>query len=158
MKSGASTALARVENRLDMVAEDLTWQRLWLNLESQSWRSLAVIPVGDASSIDLVHALAAVAWHQRGTSVIVADLRTIGLRTLAAAREELCRRVDGGDRVLIGLNSLEINPTSATIARDADKVVLSVFLGRTLRAHVRNAVRELGVQRCLGSVLIRING
>ncbi len=158
MNSGPTQALAKVDGQLGKFAEDPIWQRLWLNLESQSWRSLAVMPVGDASSIDLVHALAAVAWHQRGTPVIVADLRSIGLPALAAARGELRRRVQNGERVLIGMNSLDTNPTSATIARDADKAVLCVILGRTMRSHVRNAVRELGVQRCLGSILIRMKG
>ena len=158
MSSSHSTALAKVEDRLTRFAADPTWQRLWLSLESQNWRSLAIVPAGETSSIDLVHALAAVAWHQRSTSVIVADLRTIGLPTLATAREELRRRVGGGDRVLIGMNSLEVNPTSATIARDADKAVLCVFLGRTSRAQLRDTVRELGIQRCLGSIVIRTNG
>lgn len=155
MNSRPPNALARIESPIDVLTEDSTWQRLWLNLESQSWRSLAVIPAGDSSSIEVVHALATVAWHQPGTAVIVADFRTIGLPALTAARQELRRRIDTGERVLIGMNSLEINPTAATIARDADKVLVCVTLGRTLRAQVRNAVREIGVQRCLGSILLR---
>ena len=158
MNSGQTHALAKVDGQLGKFAEDPLWQRLWLNLESQSWRSLAVMPVGDASSIDLVHALAAVAWQQRGTPVIVADLRSIGLPALASARGELRRRVQNGERVLIGMNSLDTNPTSATIAREADKALLCVILGQTMRSQVRNAVRELGAQRCLGSILIRIKG
>ena len=158
MSNGSTHALARIDAQLDKFANDPIWQRLWLNLESQSWRSLAVIPVGDATSIDVVHALAAVAWHQRGAPVIVADLRSIALPALAAARTELRRRIEHGERVLIGMNSLDVSPTSATLSRDADKAVLCVILGRTTRRHLRNAIRELGSQRCLGSILIRTKG
>ena len=117
-----------------------------------------MIPAGDTSSIDLVHGLAAVAWHQRGSQVIVADLRTIALPALAAARMELRRRVEAGERVLIATQSLDRNPTSATLARDADKALLCVLMGKTSRAHVRNAVREIGQHRYIGSIAIRMTG
>jgi hypothetical protein len=155
MKSGPSTALVRTEHQLDVYAQDPSWQRLWLNLESESWRSLAIVPAGGLSSIELVHGLAAVAWHQRSSTVIVADLRTIGLSALATARGELRRRVDGGERVLIAMQSIDKSAITATIAREADKVLLCVHLGHTSRSQVKDAIRELGTQRSLGSILIR---
>ena len=154
MNSGSSTALAKVERQLSIFAEDPNWQRVWLNLESQNWRSLAIVPAGQRSSIDLVHALAAVAWHQRSTPVIVADLRSLNLPGLDAARIEIRRRVECGERVLISTNSIDRNPTSAAVAREADKVVLCVYMGLTLRSQVKKTIQALGAQRCLGSILI----
>ncbi len=155
MTSSSSTALAHTERHLDTYAHDPAWQRLWLSLESESWRSLAVIPAGSLSSIELVHGLAAVAWHQRATRVIVADLRTIGLTALATARGELRRRVDGGERILIAMQSIDKSAIAATIAREADKVLLCVHLEHTSRAQIKSAIRELGAQRNLVSIAIR---
>ena len=153
MNGRSSTALAKVERHLSVFAEDPNWQRIWLNLESQSWHSLAVVPAGERSSIELVHALAAVAWHQRSTPVIVADLRNLNLAGLAAARSEIRRRVEVGERVLIGMNSINGNPTSSAVAREADRVILCVHLGLTLRSQLKQTIRELGTQNCLGSIL-----
>jgi len=155
MNMSPTTALARAEQQLELYADDPAWQKLWLSLESETWRSLAIIPAGGLSSIDLVHGLAAVAWHRRGTPVIVADLRTIGLPALDSAREELRRRVENGERILIVTQALNKSATTATIAREADKVLLCVYLGHTSRSEVKDAVRELGAQRYLGSIVIR---
>jgi hypothetical protein len=127
---------------------------MWLSLEAENWRSLAVLPMGDLSSLELVHGLASVAWQQRGTPLVIADLREIRLSTLAAARDELRNRVNGGERVLIAVCSLEKSPTTATLLREVDKTVFCVHAGHTLRAHVRNAIRVVGEQRCLGSILV----
>jgi hypothetical protein len=155
MKTSSSTALApKFDQRLVAYAEDPAWQRAWLNIEAESWRSLAVIPTGDLSSLDLVHGLAAIAWQQRGTPLIVADLQSIGIPALVAARSELRRRIDGGDRILIATQSFEKNPTAATIAREADKALLCVYMGHSVRSHVRNAIRELGTKRCLGTIIV----
>lgn len=147
-------ALVKVERGLAFFAEDPAWQRFWLNLESLDWRSLAVVPAGDDSSIDLVHGLAAVAWQQRGASVIVADMRMVPLTALRAARDELRRRVEHGERVLIAMRSLAQSPTTSTIAREADKALVCVFAGQSSRAQVRSTIREIGIHRCLGSILI----
>lgn len=140
--------------RLRCCAEDPAWQRAWLSLESENWRSLAVLPTGEHSSLDLVHGLASVAWQQRSMPLVIADLREVKLSALAAARDELRRRVSAGERVLIAVHSLERNPTTATLLRDADKTVLCVYVGHSLRSHVRNAVRAVGTQRCLGTILV----
>jgi hypothetical protein len=155
MKSSPSTALARVELKLEVYAEDPSWQRVWLTLEPESWRSLAFIPTGNISALDLVHGLASVAWQQRGNPVIVADLRTITLAALPAVRTETRNRIDSGNRILMAVRSLDESPISATLARDADKAVLCVYPGQTMAAHVRHAIKELGLQRYLGAILIQ---
>ncbi|HEY5961524.1 MAG TPA: hypothetical protein VIV60_33425 [Polyangiaceae bacterium] len=151
----ASTSLVPDAIRLRSYAEDPAWQRTWLNLESENWRSLAIVPTGELSSLDLVHGLASVAWQQRGTPLIIADLRKIALPSLAAARGELRRRATSGERLLVAVHSLEKNPTTASLVREVDKAVLCVYLGHTSRSDVKNAIRELGAQRCLGTILVR---
>jgi hypothetical protein len=158
MKSSPSTALARVELKLEVYADDPHWQRVWLTLEPRGWRSLVVIPTADMSSLDLVHGLASVAWQQRCNSIIVADLRTITLAALPAVRTETRNRVESGHRILMAVRSLDESPISATLARDADKAVLCVYPGRTMVAQVRHAVKELGPQRYLGAIVVQRSG
>lgn len=158
MESSPLSAQLKIDDRLVTYSRDPSWQRAWLNIEAADWRSIAFIPAGDFSSLDLVHGLAAVGWQQRGTPLVVADLRSIGLAALAAARTEIRRRVDNGDRLLISVAALDRNPLSATLAREADKAILCVSLGHSARAQLKEAVRELGVQRCLGAIMIRANG
>ncbi len=154
MKGPQSTAITTVERRLDVYTQDPSWQRLWICLEPQNWRSLVLVPAGRDSSIDVVNGLAGVAWQQRGGRVIVADLRTISLPALGNARMALRKRIEDGDRILIAISALDVNPTSTAIAREADRAVVCVFAGRAERAQVRSIVRELGPQRCLGSILV----
>lgn len=157
MTTSLTNVPVQLDKRLAQYAHDPGWQRIWLNIEAAAWRSLVFLPAGDFQAIDLVHGFAAVGWQQRGTPLVVADLRSIGLATLAAARGEIRRRVDGGDRLLIAAAALDKNPTSATIARDADKSVLCVYAGKSARSQVKAALKELGAQRCLGAIMIRAN-
>jgi hypothetical protein len=154
MRPSSSTALTKQDQRIVKFRGLPEWQRIWLTLEAEHWKSLAVIPTGELECIELVHGLAAVAWQQRGARIIVADLRTIGLPTLAAAKAELRRHVDAGTRVMIATRSLDANPITAAIARDADRAVLCVHLGLASTSQISSAVRQLGRQRFLGAVMI----
>lgn len=155
MNQTAITAPDRKQQSLEFFAHDPMWQRLWLTLESEKWQTLAVIPIGTVSSIFLVQGLAAVAWRQRSTRVIVADLRSIGLTELTATRAELRRRIDGGERVLMAMEGVERSAVATTIAREADKALLCVPLESSTRAQLKSTLRSLGAQRCLGAIAIR---
>jgi hypothetical protein len=149
-----TNAIVRVGRQRDLRADDPSWQRVWLRIETETWRSLAVIPAGDSSSLEVVHGLAAVAWQQRGAKVVVADLRELALPVLATVRDELRQRVDGGERVIIAMRSFERSPATATIAREADKSILCIDSGHTRKSRVRDMVREIGRQRLLGTILV----
>jgi hypothetical protein len=155
MPDSPSKAIVPIKQHLSRYFRDPTWQRAWLELEPVAWRSLAVIPTGDFSSLDVVHGLAAVAWQQRGTPLVVADIQTIELGVLSAVREELRRRILGGERVLIASRSLSESPAAATIAREADGVILCVSLGGTKRKAIASAIRELGKQRIVGTLTLQ---
>lgn len=144
----------KAAQHLRLFAEDPAWQRVWLRIESEIWRSLAVIPAGESSSLVIVHGLAAVAWQQQGAKVVVADLRTVPLRVLSAVRGELRQRVNGGERILIAMRSLDRSPATATIAREADKAILCIDSGYTRKMRIREMVGELGRQHLLGTILV----
>ena len=150
-----SNAIVPIEPHVGRYAHDPTWQRTWVEIEAISWRSLALIPTDEGSSIDAVHGLAEVAWQQRGHSVVVADIRTIALPVLSAIRDELRRRILSGERVLIASRSLRERPVAATIAREADGVILCVAMGRATRKSVAEAIGEIGKNRIIGTISLK---
>jgi hypothetical protein len=155
--SGTSITLAAGdhERRLTVCANDTHWQRVWLSVRDVPWRSLAVLSVDSAlSTLDVVHGLAAVAWFQCGTSVVVADLRSAVLNVVSSVQDELRQRMQNGEQVLMALGALDDSPASLAIARDADKVLLCVALGKTKTGRIRDAVQRVGKQRFLGTVLV----
>ncbi len=153
-----SEAIVRSRADTGRYAQDPTWQRTWVEIEALAWRSLAVIPTYVGSSIDTVHGLAEVAWQQRGHSVVVADIRTIALPVMSAIRDELRRRMSSGERILIASRSLRERPAAATIAREADGVILCVALGKATRRSVAEAIREIGKNRIVGTISLRSSG
>ena len=150
-------AIVSVNADVSRYTLERAWQRTWLAIEAAAWRSLAVIPTHEGSSLEIVHGLAAVAWQQRGHSVVVADIRAISMPALSAVRHELRHRAANGERILIVARSLAENPVAATIAREADGVVLCVILGRTKRKSVAEAIQEIGKDRIIGTISLRFN-
>jgi hypothetical protein len=98
--------------------------------------------------------LAAVAWQQQGTPLVVADLRTVGLPVLAAVRGEIRRRVENGERVLIATRCLSKSPAASTIVRDADLALLCIAVGLTTRKSILDTIKEVGKQRILGTIMV----
>jgi len=158
MATSRSNAIVRVKSDIGRYTLEPTWQRAWLELEAMAWRSLALIPTDEGSSIDVVHGLATVAWQQRGHSVVVADIRTISLPALSAVRDELRHRIASGERVLIASRSLRENPVAATIAREADGVVLCIAMGKTRSKTVTRAIEEIGKNRIIGTISLKSGG
>jgi hypothetical protein len=149
--------ITRAKSDVNPYAREPAWLRTWLAIEAMTWRSLALIPTYEGSSLDAVHGLAAVAWEQRGPSVIVADIRTISLSALASVREEIRKRTAKGERLLIASRSLGEDPIAATIAREADAVVLCIAMGKTKRKSVAEIIEEIGKDRILGTISLRLN-
>ncbi len=150
-------AIVPDKQHISRYAQDPTWQRTWVEIEPIDWRSLALIPTDEGSSLDAVHGLAEVAWQQRGHSVVVADIQTIALPVLSAIRDELRRRISNGDRVLIASRSLRERPVAATIAREADGVILCVTLGKATRRSVAEAIGEIGKNRIIGTISLKLS-
>jgi hypothetical protein len=59
---------------------------------------------------------------------------------------------------LIATHSLEMNPTTASLLREADKILFCLHAGKTFRGQIRKAVRAVGAQRCLGAILVDEDG
>lgn len=157
MEQAPKNAIVQVQSDIGRYAQETAWLRTWLAIETIGWNTLAVIPTHEGSSLEAVHGLAAVAWEQRGPPVIVADIRTITLPVLSMVRDELRQRTSKGQRVLIASRSLRENPVAATIAREADAVVLCILLGRTKRQNIVEAIKEIGKDRIIGTISLRLS-
>ena len=155
MPESEPRAIALANQYVSRYSQDPNWQRTWLEMEAIGWRSIAVIPTDETSSLDAVHALAAIAWQQRSHVVVVADIRTIGLPVLSAVRTELRRRISSGERVLIATGSLLQSPAAATIAREADGAVICITLGKSRRKSVDSIIKEIGRNRIIGSITLK---
>lgn len=152
---GASTAL---EKRATENWRNPDWQRLWLTLEAQPWRSLVVIPAGEGAPLDLALnvavSLSRTGMTHLGAPIQVADGVQVGLNQLAGFLGDVQSCNAQGYRVIIGLPPLLTNPTAASIAKAADAAVLCVLLGLMPAAHGRQTIKLVGASRFIGSIII----
>jgi hypothetical protein len=149
-------SLAHWANDLSRFQNDPDWQRLWLEVRSAEWRSVAVLPADPSvSSLALVHGLVTVGYQHLQSPLIVADLRNLPLPLIERAKSEIRRRVSQGDTVVMALSNSSDNPSSLALARAADTVVVGVLLESTPLGRVREVIRQVGKKRLLGAVALR---
>jgi hypothetical protein len=160
MKMAESTALA--ERRHVQAWADPEWQRLWLTLDRLPWKTLALIPAGQGGPADFTLTLAVMlsrtGMSHVGAPILVADGTQVPLEQLNdfLADVRACRA--GGERVIIALSSAAENPTTASIAKDSDGVVLCILLGRMRSADGRRTIKLVGAPKFVGSVIIHPDG
>lgn len=153
-------AIVRWSGELAKCRNDPSWQRLWLEVRSAEWRSVAIIPAEQGmSSIDVVYGLVSIGNQLVDAPVVVADLRQLPLRLLERAKAEVQRRMDDGETVVIALSSIDENPGSLHLARSADAIVVAVKLHSTPTRKIRDLLQKVGKKRVLGAVSLKeMNG
>lgn len=155
-----STALA--ERGPAQTWTDPEWQRLWLRLESMPWRTLALLPAGDGGPADftlsLAVALSRTGMSHVGAPVLVADGSQVPLEQLTAFQADVRACRDGGERVIIALSPASESPTTISMAKQADGVVLCVLLGRMRTSQAKRAVSLIGSSKFFGSVIVHPDG
>ena len=60
--------------------------------------------------------------------------------------------------MIIALSAATDNPTTISLAKQADGVVLCVLLGRMRASHAKRAVNLIGASKFFGSVIIHPDG
>lgn len=149
----ASEALVRYE--VDVLAEDVRLQHLWLATRAGDWRSLAIVAASpNVSTLYAASTLANVAWRFSGEPSSIFDLRDVSMRLLEPLADNIRARVAQGDRVFIALRSADENPTAIPLARAADAALLCVALGETPRACATRIVNAIGREHFVGSILV----
>jgi hypothetical protein len=155
-----TTALA--ERRHVQAWTDPDWQRLWLTLDRMPWRTLALIPAGAGAPADFTLTLAVTlsrtGMSHVGAPILVADGTQVPLNQLTAFLADVRACRDGGERVIIALSPAADNPTTSSIAKDADGVVLCVMLGGMRSSDAKRTIKAVGASKFFGSVIIHPDG
>jgi hypothetical protein len=155
-----TTALA--ERRHVQAWTDPDWQRLWLTLDRLPWKTLALIPAGTGGPADftlqLAVTLSRTGMSHVGAPILVADGTQVPINQLNdfLADVRACR--DGGERVIIALSAAGENPTTTSLAKDSDSVLLCVLLGRMRSSDGKRTIKLIGPQKFVGSVIIHPSG
>jgi hypothetical protein len=141
---------------------DREWQRLWLALQHQQWKSFAVVAaaVGAPSDFPLRVAvtLARTGMMHLGTPIQVADGTRIPLTALATFIDEMERCVQNGDKILLALAPPQENPTTTALARSADLALLCIMLERMKWGEARKTLDQIGTAKFIGSAIFHTNG
>lgn len=137
--------------------QEVDLQNLWLALEKKkTWRVLAVVPATkQIASLDIASAIAEVAWQYRGEPTVVLDLREITMRLVDYHRKEIDEHVKNGENVIVALASIQQNPTTIALAKNADTSVLVVRLGETSMKAAVKTVDEIGHDKFAGTIIAR---
>ena len=137
--------------------QEVDLQNLWLALEKKkTWRVLAVVPATkQIASLDIASAIAEVAWQYRGEPTVVLDLREITMRLVDYHRKEIKEHVEKGENVIVALASIQQNPTTIALAKNADTSVLVVRLGETSMKSAVKTVEEIGHDKFAGTIIAR---
>jgi hypothetical protein len=157
MSAAPTTALA--EARHVQAWTDPDWQRLWLTVDRMPWRTLALIPAGHGGPPDFTLSLAVMlsrtGMSHVGAPILVADGTQVPLNQLNdfMADVRACRQ--GGERVIVALSAVDETPTTTSLAKEADGVLLCVLLGRMRASEGKRTIKLVGPQKFLGSVIIR---
>jgi hypothetical protein len=150
-REGADPPMAASWNRADL-------QRIWLGTQRRTWRTLAIVPVGEGtSSYHLAWLITTLGIHN-GESVCLADVRDIHLDRARAILESASELANRGNRVIFATRSITENLATIPVARAAEGVILCVSMGSTLLDRVQETIDQIGKERLLGSMLIHDAG
>lgn len=138
------------------VWDDIRLQKLWLAVDRRPWQSLAVL--GASAGIEMIQIselIAQLAWRYRGQPSSVCDLRDLSMRLVDYQVREMRTQVGEGLRLVVALRSMFENPTSPTIAKQTDAVILGIALEETTFKEVEETIAAVGRDRVIGSIILR---
>jgi hypothetical protein len=135
------------------------WQKLWLAVQSRTWRSLAIVPAGPGApkdfTVNVATTLARTGMTHLGTPIHVADATRLPLAYLVGFAEELQRYTQEGDLVLVALASTSDNPITVSLAQKTDAALLCVMMEAMNSSDAKKTVDRIGAARFVGSTMFR---
>jgi len=134
------------------------WQNLWLALERQDWRTLALVPPGPSRpgfTLDVAVGLVHTGSVHLGVPIRIADAVDISLPHLRQFIQELNSLREAGDRVLVCLGGVRNNSTTAPIAQAADRALLCLELNQSKLADAKATMKAVGQKHFLGSAVFQ---
>lgn len=150
-------ALAHVEPAQVEPWRDPEWQRLWLAVESQPWRSLALIPASEGAALEfsliVAVTLSRTGMIHLGRPLQVADATQVPLDQLVRFLKEVRHCTSDGERLLVALPPIGNSPVTTSIAQAVDAAVLCVLLDKMSFSQGKRTVKQVGQSRFLGSAI-----
>ena len=136
---------------------DPEWQRLWLAIESQPWRSLALVPASEGAALEfsliVAVTLSRTGMIHLGRPLQVADATQVPLDQLVRFLSEVRRCTNDGERLLVALPPIGNSPITASIAQTVDAALLCVLMDKMSFARGKRTIQTVGKARFLGSAM-----
>lgn len=136
---------------------DPEWQRLWLAIESQQWRSLALVPASQGAALEfsliVAVTLSRTGMIHLGRPLQVADATQVPLDQLVRFLSEVRRCTNDGERLLVALPPIDNSPITTSIAQTVDAALLCVLMGKMSFGQGKKTVQQVGHGRFLGSAI-----
>jgi hypothetical protein len=131
------------------------WQTLWLSIQRQRWRTLALVPASANVPLDLTLdaavALARTGTAHYGTQIHVADATQVGFADMGEFIEQLRDTIDSGP-VILALGPASSSPVTVQLAQSADFSLLCVVLKSMRVSEANQTVADIGRQHFLGAI------
>lgn len=135
------------------------WQQLWLALQNEDWRTLALIPSGDMPSgftLEVAVSLVHTGSVHLGAPIRIADATDVSLGHLRQFVEELKALRESGDRVLVALGPVKAAATTVAIAQASDRALLCVPLEVSKVKDARSTIKSVGAKHFVGSAVFQV--
>ena len=137
--------------------QDSEWQRLWLAVERQPWRSLALVPAGEGASLDftliVALTLSRTGMVHVGSPLQVADATNVSLSQLTAFCNEVSRCTSSGQRLIVALPPVGSSAVPISIAQVTDAAVLCVLADKMTASQSKETIKLVGRNRFIGSAI-----
>ncbi|MGC4093497.1 MAG: hypothetical protein QM756_37485 [Polyangiaceae bacterium] len=135
------------------------WEKLWLALRRERWRTLALVPAGKGStpdlSLEVASQLIRVGSMHLGMRLRIADATQVKIFELNQFMAEVEAVVREDDMISIALAPLQENSTTVAVAQAADAAVLCVALDEVSSQDAKRSISEIGKEKFLGSVAFK---
>ncbi len=135
-------------------ADDVDWQKLWLETQRRPWKTLVVIATAKgAPTVRVAQALAVVGFHHLGKAITVIDATVLTLGVLETRLSEMSSRKGRGEIVIVATGPVLDSPASLAFARATEAALLCVAIGDRIET-AEKTVDEVGRTRFLGSIIV----
>jgi hypothetical protein len=131
------------------------WHRLWFSLTERPWTALAIVPDEPGFEVaPIAEGLVVVAERHGGRSVRFVNAVGTKLEDVEKTVASIQALIDDGNYVLVGVDSIDANPSALHIIRAVSGALLVVRIPASYVSAARSTVEAIGPERVFGSVVL----
>lgn len=135
------------------------WQKLWLSIIGQDWRTLALVPAGEMPegfTLEVAVSLVHTGSVHLGVPIRIADATDVSLSQLKQFTEHITALREAGDRVIVALGRISGTATALTIAQAVDRALLCVPLEMSKVSDAKKTIDAIGAKHFVGSAVFEV--